>query len=277
MRRTFLLAGVIVALAAPAAASADVLEAYQKLSARRLSPAPLVFTTAPRRLPVDSALEIVGSPRRSGYGMRLVGANGTIIYLDGGGFRSIRAALRDARAGFKAKRTRIRGHRGYALTGSRGRVLLWSEGGRVYELATGTPRTVSLKDLRFTAAGLDALERDYVGSGGDPDLGDGAVAVTTEHTITIDVSWGAHCATPGGIPAADYGGSAHPALLRRQGAAFGFDIARYRTGDLAWAGSVSGTIGPDAIQLSMQASGFFDGATCDTGPVAYALDQRPTD
>jgi hypothetical protein len=270
--------GVIVALAAPPSASADVMSLYQKLSARRLSPAPLVPTVAPRALaPLDQTISVLGSPRRSGYGFRLVnGANDTVIALDGGGFRTVRAALRDTRGeGWKVRRTRIRGHRGYALTGRRGRMLLWSEGGRVYELASGTPRKVSLKDLRATATGLDKLERDYVGSGGDPDLGDGAVAVTTEHTITIDVSWGANCTMPGGLPAASYGGSAHPTLLRRQGDRFGFDIAQFRTGELAWAGSVSGTVGPDAIVLSMQASGVFDGATCDTGPITYALDQRP--
>jgi hypothetical protein len=281
MRRSLCLAGAAVALAAPSAASADVLGSYQDLAARRLSPAPLVPTTAPRSLsPLDRTVDVLGSRRRSGYGLRLASTSPeAVIALEGGSFGTLKAALRDATRvlGFKAKRTRIRGHRGYTFTGSRGRMLLWSEGGRVYELATGTPRTVSLKALRATAAGLDRLERDYVGSGGDPDLGDGAVALTTEHTITIDVSWGANCVLPGGLPAAAHGGSAHPTLLRRQGAAFGFDIARYRTGDLAWAGSVSGTIGPDAIQLSMQASGFFDGANCDTGPVAYALDQRPRD
>jgi hypothetical protein len=89
------------------------------------------------------------------------------------------------------------------------------------------------------------------------------------------VSWGANCVMPGGLPAAAHGGGAHATLLRRQGARFGFDLAQFGSGTLAWAGNVSGTIGPDAIVLSMQASGSFDGATCDTGPITYALDQRP--
>jgi hypothetical protein len=284
MRSALCIAVAIVALAAPAAASADVMGLYQGLSARRLSPAPLVPTTAPRSLsPLDRTAEVLGSRRRSGYGIRLVSTGpDAIIALQGGNFRTIKTALRNETRvlGFKAKRTRVRGRAGYLLTrrlGPAERELLWSESGRVYQLASGTPKTVSLKALRATAAGLDRLERDYVGTGGDPDLGDGAVAVTTEHTITIDVTWGAHCVMAGGLPAADHGGGARPTLLRRQGAAFGFDLARFRTGELAWAGSVSGTIGPDAIVLSMQASGFFDGATCDTGPVTYALDQRPMD
>jgi hypothetical protein len=278
------LAGVTVALAAPPAASADVMSLYQDLSARRLSPAPLVPTVAPRVLAaLDRTMDVLGSRRRSGYGFRLVhygsGGPDAVIAFQAGNYSTLKAALRyDTRVfGFKAKRTRVRGRSGYLLTRPRERSLLWSEGGRVYELGSGTPRKISSKDLRAIAAGLDKLERDYVGSGGDPDLGDGAVAVTTEHTITIDVSWGANCTMPGGLPAAAHGGSAHPTLLRRQGARFGFDIAQFRTGDLAWAGSVSGTIGPDAIVLSMQASGVFDGATCDTGPITYALDQRPMD
>jgi hypothetical protein len=284
MRSALCIAVAIVALAAPAAASADVMGLYQDLSARRLSPAPLVPTTAPRSLsPLDRTSDVLGSPRRSGYGIRLASTEPeAVIALQGGSFSTVKAALRNEtrRLGFKAKRTRVRSRSGYLLTrrlGPTERELLWSEGGRVYQLGSATPKTVSLKALRATAAGLDRLERDYVGTGGDPDLGDGAVAVTTEHTITIDVSWGAHCVMPGGLPAADHGGGAHPTLLHRQGAAFSFDLAGFGTGSPTWAGSVSGTIGPDAIVLSMQASGSFDGATCDTGPITYALDQRPMD
>jgi hypothetical protein len=273
------IAGVITALAAPPSASADVLTLYQKLSARKLSPAPLVPTVAPRTFgSLDQAMDGLGSRRRSGYGFRLVSRSDAVVALQAGNSSTLKGALRyDTRFfGFKAKRTRVRGHAGYVLTRPGERGLLWSEGGRVYELGSGTLRKVSLKDLRAMAAGLDKLERAYVGSGGDTNFENGAVAVTTEHTITIDVSWGANC-TIGGMPSTSYAGSGHATLLRRQGARFGFDIAQFRTGDLAWAGSVSGTIGPDAIQLSMQASGVFDGNTCDTGPVSYALDQRPID
>jgi hypothetical protein len=287
MRRTLFACVAIAALAAPAAASADVMETYQDIAARRLSPAPLVPTTAPRSLlPLDRTVSGSGSRRRSGYALRLVHYGGAgpdaIIALEGGAFGTIRAALRDdtKRLGFKAVRTRVRGHRGYVLTrrlGPTQRELLWAEGGRVYQLGSGTPKKVSLKDLRATAAGLDRLERDYVGIGGDPDLGDGAIVVTTARTVTADVTWGANCVLPGGFPGAPHGGTAHPTLLARQGDRFSFDIAQHRVGTDPWAGSVSGTIGPDAIVLSMQASGTFDGATCDTGPITYALDQRPVD
>jgi hypothetical protein len=281
MRAPLVVAGVIAALAVSSTASADLLKTYQDLSARRLRPAPLVPTVAPRSLaPLESTLSLSGSRRRSGYALRLVSTGpDAVIALEAGAFGTLKAALREEtkRSSFKAKRTRIRGRAGYLLTrrlGPTQRELLWSEAGRVYQLGSGTPRTVSLKDLRATAAGLDRLERDYIGSGGDPDLGTGAVLVTTEHTVTGDVSWGANCVLPGGFPGPQHAGSARPSFVRRQGDRFGFDIAEERAGDDPWVGGVSGTIGPDAIVLSMQASGSFDGGTCDTGPLTFALDQR---
>ncbi len=64
---------MLVALAAPPSASADVLYLYQKLSARRLSPAPLVPTVAPRLFgSLDQTMDVLGSRRRSGYGFRIV-------------------------------------------------------------------------------------------------------------------------------------------------------------------------------------------------------------
>jgi hypothetical protein len=285
MRRTLFACVAGAALAAPAAASADVMETYQDLAERRLSPAPLVPTTVPRSLsPLDRTVSGSGSRRRGGYALRLVHYGGAgpdaVIALEGGGFGTIRAALRDdtRRLGFKAVRTRVRGHRGYLLTrhlGPTQRELLWAEGGRVYQLGSGTPKKVSLKDLRATAAGLDRLERDYIGTGGDPDLGDGAIVVTTARTVTADVSWGANCMLPGGFEGTPHAGSAHPTLLARQGDRFSFDIAQHRVGTDPWAGSVSGTIGPDAIVLTMQASGPFDGGSCDTGPLSYTLEVGP--
>jgi hypothetical protein len=56
-----------------------------------------------------------------------------------------------SRLGFGARSTRVRGRRGYLLTRRLGVTtwyLLWSEDRRVYELGTGTPRTVSLRRLR---------------------------------------------------------------------------------------------------------------------------------
>ena len=90
--------------------------------------------------------------------------------LTGGLYTSLRAAVRDARnTGYRVRSTRLRGQRGYALTRERERMLLWSERGRVYTLATGTPGRISAAQLRATAAGLDPLEGVFSGSAGDPD------------------------------------------------------------------------------------------------------------
>jgi hypothetical protein len=43
---------------------------------------------------------------------------------------------------------------------------------------------------------------------------------------------------------------------------------------LPWSGTVSGMVGPNAITLSLHASGVFDGSICDTGPVSLTLDQH---
>ena len=56
--------------------------------------------------------------------------------------------------------------------------------------------------------------------------------------------------------------------------AFAFDIAQHQLGTGAWSGSVSGTISPAAIAVAIRATGSFDGLTCDTGPLSFALDRR---
>ena len=146
-------------------------------------------------------------------------------------------------------------------------MLLWAEGGVVYTIGTGTLKKVSLAELRATAAGLDRLGGAFVGTGGDPDLGTGALATTTAHTVTAHVEWGAHCALPDGTPAADRGGSASVTLLRRSGAAFHFDIA-----EDGWTGGVDGTVGAGSVDLTVRATTSVDGATCDTGTVSFTLE-----
>ena len=277
-------AALLAALAVPAAAAGDVMDVYSDLAQRRLTPAPLVPTVAPRALaPMDTTITTSSSRRRSGYALRLVHYSGdgpdAIIAFERGQAKTIKAHLReDRRFGFKLRRTRVRGHAGYVLTrrlGPTERWLLWSEGGQVYAIGSGTPKKVSLRDLRTVAAGLDRLERPYVGSGGDPDLGSGAVMVTTEHTVTGHLEWGAECVLPGGMPGTAHGGQAHFTLLPRQGNAFGIDIARQQVGSDAWTGSASGTVTPDVVTLNVRATATLDGSACDTGPLVLTLDQRP--
>jgi hypothetical protein len=272
MRKTLLAALALAALVFPAPAAADLLDTYQRLSARRLSPAPLVPTRVPPSLaPLERTVTGGSTRRASGYALRIVQHGpDAVIALEGGAFKTIAAALRDSRRlGFTKRPTRVRGHRGYLLTRHVGPTqwsLLWSEGGRVYSIGTGTPKRVSLQQLRATAAGLDRLERDYIGSGGDPDNPSEGFAVTTEHTVTANVGWGAQCLAPDGSVGTPRAGTMNVALLPRRGNAFAFDI-----GVDGWAGSVSGTIAPSAITLNLRATGTFDGSPCDTGPVQMTL------
>jgi hypothetical protein len=260
--RKLLLAALGVVLVAPAPARGDVLDVYTRLSERDLRPAPLVVTRVPRSLaPLDRTLTTFGT--RRGYGLRLEGFSpSATLVLTGGLFRSLTGQLRDLRRnGYRVRPTRLRGQRAYALSRYQERMLLWSERGRVYTLATGTPRAVSAAQLRDTAAGLDPLEGVFSGSAGDPDNPSGAVAVTTARTITARIDWGAECAND------IHGRGGHTAvtMLPRRANAFAFDI-----GADGWTGTVTGTIGA-SVALDLRAAGTFDGVACDTGPLRIEL------
>ena len=171
----------------------------------------------------------------------------------------------------------MRGPRGHLLTRRLGpltRTLAWVEGGVVYSVGSGTPRKVSLAQLRSTARRLDRLERDWVGSSSDPDSGTGAVAVTTEHTVTLYLGFDASCAPPGSSASTVRAGQARVTLLRRNGSGFAFDLAEHRQGSDPWAGTVTGTISATAITLGVRATGTIDGDVCDSGPVTLTLDRR---
>jgi hypothetical protein len=271
-------------LSVPAVADANLLDTYQRLAARRLSPAPLVPTEIPRAFqPIDRAPEPGTTIGGRGYAVRLVhqGPAGpdAVIEVSGGEFRSIRALWRERRRqGYESRRrTRIRGRRGYLLTRRLGpltRELAWEERGVVYTLGSGTPRKVSLRALRSTAAGLDRLERDYFGGAEDPDNSSDAVAVTTTRTVTAIVSFEAKCASPGSTEVSLRVGTVEVTLLRREGDTFSFDIDSHRRGQEPWTGAVMGTISPDAITLDVRATATIEGETCDTGALSLTLDGR---
>jgi hypothetical protein len=275
MRRTLIAVSVALAgLSLPAPARASVLDTYQRLAARGVSPAPLVPTTVPSTLaPADRTIDAGTTRGGRGYAIRIV------HYGPGGEFRTLRASLRDhRRLGFRApRRTRIRGRRGYLLTRRLGplvRSLVWVEGGVVYSIGSGTPKKVSLAQLRATARGLDRLERDWFGSSSDPDSSSGASAVTTRRTVTVHVDFEASCAPPGSSATTVRVGQAEVTLMRRQGNSFSFEIAEHRRGTGEWSGTVTGTIAPSAITLNLRATGTVDGDVCDSGPVTLTLDQR---
>ncbi len=272
MRRTCVVLVALAALSLPPAAAAQVLDAYQELASRRVSPAPLVPTAVPRSLrPYDRTVGLASTRGGRGYALRIVDTGpDAVLVVAGGEFKSLRALFRDHRhLGFGApRRTRVRGRRAYLLT-RRGapvaRTLAWVEGGAVYTVASGTPRTVPLKALRSTARGLDRLERDWFGISGDPDDSSEAFAVTTRRTVTLDVSYEADCPSASTVRV----GQAGVTLLRRQGDAFAFDIA-----EGPWTGTVNGTVSPAGITLEVRASATFYGDVCDTGPLTLTLDRR---
>ena len=271
-----LLPAILVAGAVAPAPAWAVFDEYRRLSERDLPRAPLVPTRAPPELrPIQRTLSLGSTRRRSAYAIRLVREPDTVIALEGGDYASMREARRDLvrRQGFRARATRIRGHAGLALTrrSPRQHGLVWREGGVVYWIGTGTPRTISPAELRDTANGLDRLEHAWSGSGGNPDLPTSASLVTTRRTVSGLFEWGASCTNPDGSAATQYAGSVQVNLLPRSGDRFAFDLAGRDTGSLRWNGQVSGTVGADAVTVTVRAIGTFYGASCDTGPLELRL------
>ena len=266
-------------LLAPAA-HADGLLTLQDLAKRHLRPAPLVPTSAPRPLSDLRTTLGTGVGRgKRGYGLRLVhytgGGPDAIIALERGEYGSMRAARRDHRRnGYRSRRTRLRGRRAFLLTRKLGRVrssvLLWREDGSVYWMASGTPKKVSVRGMRATAAGLDHLGANYGASyfvPGSNNTSLGATLVTTPHFISGVIEWGTDNCTFNGFPAAAHGGSATFLMLPLRNRAFSMPLTA------GWNGSLSGTVSAPAVSVALQGSGSFDGVACDTGPMTVTADR----
>ena len=261
-----------LALCLPAPAAGRVLDVYQDLAELNLRKAPLVPTKVPKALrPADRTIALGPSLRKGSYSIRFASTEPeAVVVIEGGRYASMRKARDDfvRRQGYRARKTRIRGHRGLALTrrSTPGHGLVWRERGTVYWMGTGTPKKVSRAALRATAAGLDRLGRAYVGTGPDPELGAGAVTVTTKRTVTGDVEWTANCTAE-----TEYAGSVQISLLRLAGDRYSFDLADRDTGSLQWSGTVSGTVSSGSMTMTVRATGTFDGNACDTGDVPLSF------
>jgi hypothetical protein len=268
MRRVPGLSSVIVlaALLSPATANADLLDTFRRLDLRGLSPAPLVPTKAPAALtPFARLIEQAPSLRRSGYALRLtdrVPATAVLV-LSGGDYRNMKAALRDHR-GERRRRTRVRGHRGFLFTHRELRELVWSEGGRIYDLGSGTPRKVSVAGMRATAASLEPLGHYYIGGSSDPNSSAGGDAATTAHTLSLRVEFEAPCTF------SPHAGQAQVMLAPLRGNSFSFDVAEIRTSG-NWTGTISGTVAADSITVQYQVSGSFSGGEQCSGSETLAL------
>jgi hypothetical protein len=271
MKRRTLLIALAVALTSAPSADGQTLDVFQRLDERNLRPAPLVPTTAPRSLrPLYQTLTTTGS--RADYAVRMATPDSdAIIVLERGVYRSLNAAVRaERKRGFTAASTRVRGRTARLLTRRSApttRILVWVEDGRVYWLASGTPRKVSLKDLRDTATGLQRLGGYFIGGHADPNNSSEGDAATTDRTISMRVSWEANCGSEGDIRV----GNAFAFMVPRSGSTFTVDIAQHRILSGDWTGTVTGTIRPGAIDLTADASAVIDGRTCISGPVSLTL------
>ena len=282
-RRAVALAIAMLALAAPASASADAATQvfFEQLAEQKLKPAPLVPTTGPRSLsPAGDFISTFDQPR--GYLIRMGaqrrGRLVALVDLVGGQYPSVGKALRAFRdSALRRRPTVIRGKRGYVLTNRRARVLIWSESGVVYVLITSTPKTVSLNELRATAGGLERLEGVWAGN---DERADNEVSVAaTSNTVTVETRFSGQCVfSPTGEPSAVRRATTRVAFLRRQGNDFSFDIGpnldRERS-DLAWQGTVSGTVGTNGGTVNVRATGADAEDSCDTGPVSLTLRPFP--
>jgi hypothetical protein len=277
---------LLFCLLAPAA-HADGFETLQDLAKRHLRPAPLVPTTAPRPLSeLGATLSSGPGIGKGGYGLRLVHYTSSgpdaVIALARGQYASMQAALRDYRRdGYTRRSTHIRGRRAYLLTRkARETAILWSEDGRVYTIATGTQRKVSVSGLRATATGLDHLGANYIGdyfAPGTNNTSFDGVLVTTERHVSGVVEWGTDNCTFNGFPAAAHGGSATFVMLPLEGGDFTIPLTDPVVSPPGWNGTLSGAVSATAINLTLQGSGTFDGGPCDTGPMSVSATARDPD
>jgi hypothetical protein len=276
---------ILALLALAPAAHADGFDTLQGLAKRHLRPAPLVPTSAPS-LFSDLGRSVSAGPGigKGGYGLRLVhytpgGPPDAVIALSRGEFASMPAALRSfGRNGYTKRTTRVRGRRAYLLS-RKGResLIAWSEDGRVYTIATGTPRKVSVSALRSTATGLEHLGANYLGDffqPGSDNTSFGGVLVTTEHFVSGIVEWGTDNCVFNGFPAAAYGGTATFTMLPLRSGAFSIPLNGPLVKPPGWNGTLSGAVSAAAIELTLQGSGTFDGESCDTGPMSVSAAAR---
>ena len=278
--------GIAMLIVPAQAAVLPVFTPYERLAERPVTPAPLVPTYVPPLLAQRGGSVELGYHLGKAYMIRIVhdGPSGPgVIALTRceplgsvpfGTCSRLAATVRFYRnAGYSSRRVRIRGRNGFLMTrpDRRGptRSLIWREDGLVHTLGSATPRTVSLRELRATAAGLDHLEHKYLGSLPTATSASGAVLVTTERFVAGPIEWHAACDAPDGRGRA---GSVTLELFPREGNRFDVDLGTTPTlnGD-RWVGSISGTISPTEILLTIRATGTFDGAPCDTGALSITL------
>ena len=138
-------------------------------------------------------------------------------------------------------------------------------------------RKVSVKDLRFTAASLDRLGANYIGSYFAPGTNNtsfDAVLVTTAHTLTGELEFGTDNCTFNGAAGAAHGGSATFTALPLRSSAFTIPLASGFVSPKGWSGTIDGTVSPSAVTLTLQGTGTFDDEPCDTGRLSVTAEPQ---
>lgn len=261
------------------------MDTYQTLGGRRLSPAPLVPISLPPSLGALATSPLDYNPEpHGGYLMIFKNlatdrAHVATLVVKREGVRSLAAVRKSVRSIANVRATRVRGHAGLVLA-YRFQALValeWNEDGRLYELATGTPRTISLKQLRATASRLEHLLGAFDGSYMTPDRANQEVeTLLTDRTITIHLGWSAPCADPSlAYPLTNEGAELTLWTVPTTGGAFSlspFTVASVNPSN--WTLSLGGSAAASGGQLSFQAFADRGSEHCAIGPLSLAF--RPT-
>jgi hypothetical protein len=275
---------VLAAIGAQSADAGGAFDTYQTLGGRRLSPAPLVPVSLPPSLgalatsPLDYAPEPHGGYYLSFKNLATDRAHLALLLIKRNAMKSLSAERRTVRSIAGVRATHVRGHAGLLLTYRFEPLvaLVWNEDRRLYEVATGTPRTISLGQLRAAAARLEHLLGAFYGHYEAPDRANQEVeTVVTDNTITIHLGWSAPCVDPSvGYPLTDEG--AEVKLWNVPVKAGAFSLAPFSVNSANpsnWSLSLSGTASPSGGQITFQTFADKSSEHCAIGPLS--IDFRP--
>lgn len=294
----FALAASLAALALlPASASGviTVMIAYNEVKPGSATLVPMSFPAA-----LGPIGEIEVEPQfepRGSYGLLL---SHVIAAKHPGGFPSTSANLlvrgygktplakeaRIAKPLYHVSATIVRGHKGVLIRGKHNKPtvgLIWGEGGQLYGLATGTPKTMPVSELQRTAAGLERIAGELEGETpaetgfSAKGLGIQARAMLGEHTALVETGWEGECQEhpPGEAPPGGGGTTTLALALSGGSAAFGpgpVTLEKLSHGETAaWTLSVAGSLAPGGGQLTERAAGTSNGVSCAIGPETFSL------
>ena len=286
--RTALLAAGVLAAAAPAAASGaggGVFGEYVTLAQRERSPAPLVPVSLPAALGSGEQVELEFSAGSGGrYLMRFTRAGifprpgAPLLVLEDLGAISLAKGRARLGSAYSASPTRVRGHPALTLHERFGaaQAVMWREDGRVYEMATGAPRAISLSQVRATASGLQHLLGAYTAQFVSADDGlQEAEALITDRALNVNLMWDSPCSQPGVELAPDRGGTAQAGWVTLAGGAFTRSPLTVGTGAGAWTVALSGRASAAGGQVTFQASSSAGAERCAIGPLTLTLVRLP--